>query len=153
MNPKPMHGVIKQLEDSNHVDYLYRVALKAILITPEGKVLLVKESRRDWWDFPGGGIDHGESIKEGLARELFEEVSYTGEFEYEPVHVSEPHVLSELGITQIRLTFLVKPENFNVAPGEDGDEIMFIDPSEFKDSAIDTERNIYEYSQLALARV
>ena len=52
----------------------------------------------------------------------------------------------------MRLTFLV--ENYdsnNFAPGDDGDEILFVNPIRFKDSDVITEQKIYEYSQLALA--
>lgn len=148
-----MHGIITHSDGLRPDDHLYRVALKAIIFNENNEVLLVKETKRDWWDFPGGGIDHGESIKQGLGRELNEEVSYEGNFDFEPVHVSEPHILPHLEITQIRITFLVIPTNFNFKPGVDGDEIQFVDPNTFKDSEIDSEQKIYKYSQLAFSRL
>ena len=54
-------------------DCLYRVATKAMIVHGN-KVLLVKEIPDTWWDFPGGGIDHGESVEDGLVRELQEEL-------------------------------------------------------------------------------
>lgn len=54
-------------------DCLYRVATKAIIVHDD-KVLLVKEIPDTWWDFPGGGIDHGETVEDGLVRELQEEI-------------------------------------------------------------------------------
>ena len=148
-----MNGVLTYPNNSRTNDYLFRVALKAVVINDKGEVLVVKERGRDWWDIPGGGLDHGESIKEGLARELLEEVGYTGDFEFEPITVSEPHVIPELDIIQVRIMFLVKPSNSNFQPGIDGDELMFIDPEEFKNSALRNELQIYDYSQLALARL
>ena len=59
-----------------------RVSLKAVVVNPKGEVLIVKEAGRDWWDITGGGLDHGETIKGALTRELFEEVGYKGDFEY-----------------------------------------------------------------------
>lgn len=134
-------------------DYLFRVALKAVVINNENKILLVKETGRDWWDIPGGGLDHGESIKEGLARELLEEVGYEGDFEFEPLQVSEPQLLAGRNILQTRITFLVRPDNFDFRAGDDGDEVIFFDPDEFKDSDLRTEQEIYKYSQLAFARL
>lgn len=54
-------------------DCLYRVATKAMIVH-DNKVLLVKEVPDIWWDFPGGGIDHGEKVEEALLRELGEEL-------------------------------------------------------------------------------
>jgi len=152
MDDTTMNGVIAY-DDSRHDDYLFRISVKAIVVNGDGRILVVKETGRDWWDFPGGGLDHGESIKEALSRELYEEVGFKGDIvEYEPIHVSEPHILHEFNMYQMRLTFLVKTSNLNFEPGIDGDEVMFADPNDFKNSTSRTDRNLYEYSQLALMR-
>lgn len=54
-------------------DCLYRVAIR-VVITQSDKVLLVKELPEGWWAFPGGGIDHGETVESSLAREVEEEL-------------------------------------------------------------------------------
>lgn len=54
-------------------DCLYRVAVR-VLIVQENKVLLVKEASDAWWAFPGGGVDHGETVESSLAREVQEEL-------------------------------------------------------------------------------
>jgi 8-oxo-dGTP pyrophosphatase MutT (NUDIX family) len=53
-------------------DCLYRVAAR-VLVIQDDTVLLVKE-HEDWWAFPGGGIDHGETIETTLRREMEEEL-------------------------------------------------------------------------------
>jgi 8-oxo-dGTP pyrophosphatase MutT (NUDIX family) len=53
-------------------DCLYRVAIRALIIQSD-KVLLVQEAEH-WWAFPGGGVDHGETIEATLMRELEEEL-------------------------------------------------------------------------------
>lgn len=81
-----------------------------------------------------------------------EEVSLTGDFTYTTILAEDPRYLSSHNLYQMRLTFLV--ENYdsnNFAPGDDGDEILFVNPIRFKDSDVITEQKIYEYSQLALA--
>lgn len=54
-------------------DCLYRVATKAIVVHGD-KVLLVKEIPELWWGFPGGGVDHNETLETSLIRELVEEL-------------------------------------------------------------------------------
>jgi len=55
-------------------DSLYRVAVRALIVS-NSRVLAVKESDGDdWWAIPGGGVDYGESLKDCLLREITEEV-------------------------------------------------------------------------------
>ncbi len=51
---------------------LFRVSAK-LLIVQDDKLLVVHE-QQGWFGLPGGGVDHGESIIEGLAREISEEL-------------------------------------------------------------------------------
>lgn len=150
-NIKGAHGVVVN-ENSNRRDYLIRVSLKAVILDKEGRVLVVKERGRDWWDIPGGGLDHGETIKEALARELREEVSLRGDFEYETILAEDPRYLKDNNLYQMRITFLVKPAEMFFEPGDDGDEIKFIDPFVYEGSELITERKIFEYAQLAKRR-
>src|SRR5580698_9323232 len=46
----------------------------AIFHDADGKVLLVKPSYRDTWQFPGGGLEHGEYPFQAAAREVSEEI-------------------------------------------------------------------------------
>ncbi|MFZ2545239.1 MAG: NUDIX hydrolase [Candidatus Saccharimonadales bacterium] len=142
------HGVIDQHHLNRKRDYLYRISIKGLIVNEKGEVLVVKETGRSWWDLPGGGMDHGEDIKAAIARELQEEVSLTGDFSYKVIDVDEPSFLEHANVWQIRLVFHIKPTNMDFEPGEDADEIMFIDPASLKDSAISAEHKVYEYSSL-----
>ncbi len=142
-----MHGVINTGEDGRRTDYLYRISLKALIRNEKGEVLVVKETGRDWWDLPGGGLDHGESFEQGLARELNEEVSLSGDFSLRIVDADQPKYVDEHDFYQIRLIFEVMPEEMNFSAGIDGDEVAFIDPHVFEDSQKKTERSIWRYCQ------
>lgn len=146
-----IHGAIVH-ENSNRKDSLIRVSLKAVILDDEGRTLVVKERDRDWWDIPGGGLDHGETIKEALARELREEVSLGGDFEYEVLLAEDPRYLETLNLYQMRITFLVKPANMEFKVGDDGDEIQFVDADTYENSDLWTERQIAMFSRLAKAR-
>ena len=127
----------------NKADYLFRISLKCLIRNEKGEVLVVKENGRDWWDLPGGGMDHGENVKTALAREMKEEVSLTGEFSYHIVHVDEPTHFDSRDIWQIRLVFEVIPENLVFEVGEDGDEVMFSSIDTFKDSDKPAEQRLH----------
>lgn len=58
-------------------DSLYRVAVRALIVS-NSKMLAVKEvDGGDWWAIPGGGVVYGESLKECLLREINEEIGVT----------------------------------------------------------------------------
>lgn len=142
-----MHGVINTGEEGRRTDFLYRISLKALIRNDKGEVLVVKETGRDWWDLPGGGLDHGERFEEGLARELKEEVKLTSGFTWRILDVDQPSYLEEYAFYQIRLVFEVIPQQTAFSVGDDGDEIAFMDPQVFKTSQKKAERRIREYSQ------
>ncbi|MDC0449139.1 NUDIX domain-containing protein [bacterium] len=51
----------------------FRINVRAI-IPHNGKLLLAKNKNLPgYWCLPGGGLDEGEELKEGLSREVFEE--------------------------------------------------------------------------------
>jgi len=58
-----------------------REAARAILITPDAQILLIKvrnpDSGERFWVAPGGGLAPGEEVEAGLRRELREEVGLT----------------------------------------------------------------------------
>lgn len=143
-----VHGAIVH-ENSGRKDSLIRVTLKAVILDDRGRILVVKERGRDWWDIPGGGIDHGETIEQALKRELYEEVSFQGDFDFEVLLAEDPHYLENLSLYQMRITFLVKPNSMVFEKGDDGDEVQFVDAGIYKKSDLWTERQIFKFSTLA----
>jgi len=148
VNINNVHGAIVHA-DSGRKDSLIRVSLKAVILDERGRTLVVKESGRDWWDIPGGGIEHGETLKEALARELYEEVSLEGDFEYETLLAEDPRYIEAHNLYQMRITFLVKPHSMVFGKGSDSDEVQFIDADVYEKSDVWTERQIFKFSTLA----
>lgn len=125
------HGGIHNDESS---DYLYRLSLKAVIRNDRGEVLAVKESGRDWWGLPGGGIDHGETITEGLRRELFEEIGLTGDFTSKIISFAETATpVERINVLQHRLVFEVLTNQTVFEAGEDADEVQFVSPTELRE--------------------
>lgn len=147
-----INGVIEYGDTERKTDYLYRVSMKGLVLNNEGQVLVVKESGRSGWDLPGGGMDHGETMKQALAREMKEEVSLEGDFNFRIIAVEDPGLIESSSILQIRLIFQIIPENMNFKPGVDADEARFIDHELLRDSNNFAESKVYEYVQLAVVR-
>jgi mutator protein MutT len=58
--------------------FIGRVALKAIIMSPRGRVLVCRNVRdADLWDLPGGTLNVGEEPESALLREIREELSLT----------------------------------------------------------------------------
>lgn len=140
-----VNGVINH-DTARKTDFLYRVSLKALIRDDGGRVLVVREKRTTWWDLPGGGIDHGESVAAALAREINEEVGYEGEFTYKIIAIDEkPDFVDVANSWQIRLIFELFPANMNFTLGNDAEEIMFVNPDMFIGSDWPAEQRIAEY--------
>jgi 8-oxo-dGTP pyrophosphatase MutT (NUDIX family) len=95
-----------------------RHAVRAILLTPEYEVLLVRIHAPDsydkfWWITPGGGIEPGESQADALRRELREELSL-GDFVIGPLVWRRRHTFDWVGrrICQIEQYHVVRVERF-----------------------------------------
>jgi 8-oxo-dGTP pyrophosphatase MutT (NUDIX family) len=143
------HGIIEHQEPSSRrTDYLFRISLKCLIQDSEGRVLVVKETGRDWWDLPGGGMDHGETLQAAIAREMKEEVNLRGDFTFKILAVEEPKLLDPHGFWQLRLIFAIELSQLDFSPGDDSDEIAFMNPKSFENSTVRTERLIFVYSQM-----
>lgn len=147
MSPTAPHGVIDHLATNRRTDYLFRVSIKCLIRNDRGEVLVVKESGRDWWDLPGGGMDHGEDVEGAIAREMGEEVCLRGNFSFRVIAVESPSFLKHVNIWQLRIVFEVSPDNMMFEAGEDGDEVAFIDAASLEASGYWAERKVYEYAQ------
>lgn len=146
------HGIVEHSDSPRPTDYLFRVSLKCVVFNAFGEVLAVKERGRDWWDLPGGGMDHGETITGAIARELREEVSLEGAFAFEIITAEDPVLLTEHGFWQLRLVVSVTPKSYTISPGIDADEVQFVDPKTFKNAKRKTEAAIYTYARLATSK-
>ena len=73
---------------TSEVPLVHRQAVRALILTADHEVLLCRihtpGGGPSFWIAPGGGLEPGETVDEGLRRELLEELGLT-EFEAGPV--------------------------------------------------------------------
>ena len=95
----------------------HRQAVRAILLTPEHEVLLMRIRPPDvtapFWICPGGGMEPGEDLLPALKRELEEEIGLAG-FEPGPLLWRRQHTFHWAGrrICQREQYHLVRVEKF-----------------------------------------
>jgi ADP-ribose pyrophosphatase len=96
--------------------------VNVIPLTPDGKVILVKQYRFGTKDFsleiPGGMLDEGDSPAGAAARELLEETGYGGE---EPVLLGWVHPNPALHTNRC-YTYLIKNVSSRTSPRQDSTE-------------------------------
>jgi 8-oxo-dGTP pyrophosphatase MutT (NUDIX family) len=102
------------------------VAQKA-LIQKEGKVLISLDKTQPNWDIPGGRIHVGENPKEGLARELKEELGVE-------VAVGEPFYTDFVGPSRFLVVYhatLKNPEEQFTPAADEIAEVRWVGKDEY----------------------
>lgn len=130
---------------SKYPNTFYRVSLKAIIRNEQGEVLCVKEDGSPAWSLPGGGIDHGESDRQALAREIYEEVAIEAPFRSHPIGIEQMWLESRQAYLMWIVYKLEFDGDYSWGVGQDGDAAEFVDPKLFKDSAHRAERLVYKW--------
>lgn len=96
--------------------------VNVIPLTPDGKVILVKQYRMGTKDFsleiPGGMLDAGDHPAGAAARELLEETGYAGE---EPILLGIVHPNPAMQTNRC-YTYLIKNVVFKTPPQQDSTE-------------------------------
>ncbi|WP_254273465.1 NUDIX hydrolase [Haloarcula marina] len=66
------------------------VSLRGAICAPDGRVLTIRRASDGGWELPGGRINDGEAVVEGLEREILEETGLTVQV-HQPVHAVTWH--------------------------------------------------------------
>ncbi len=145
LNTDILQNMNHQIEErpQSYPDAFYRVTAKAIIKDGRGYVLAVWDPD-GFWNIPGGGIDHGDSVREALARELDEELGYSGDFTMNYLDTLT-YYSSRLDYHCLHLFFDVTLANYQDTVGVDAAKAEFIDPTQFATSDKVAHQFIYKY--------
>jgi 8-oxo-dGTP diphosphatase len=60
----------------------FRIGVFALIFDEDQRVLLARRRDIDWWNLPGGGVEHGETVEQAVRREVREETGLEVEVNY-----------------------------------------------------------------------
>lgn len=132
----------------------YRVALKAVILDNQNRMLVVK-SHKGFYEIPGGGWEHGEAIAQALERELQEETQLDIE-----VDTSRPLCIwqaysSEWGYQAMRIVYRAKLRDpaQQPVPSDGMTEIRFADKDELMQLYFpDTDEPIKQFADIIFTK-
>ncbi len=116
--------------------FIGKVTLKA-LITQNGKVLITRDARDpDIWELPGGRMNVGETLEQGLKREIKEELGV--EIVPQKIIFTEPFKQTSTGESTLLIAYEVQLDKNTAFVFSDKEiaEIKWINADEIKNQKI-----------------
>ena len=117
----------------------FRIGVFAI-VERDGRYLLAHRTDIDWWNLVGGGLEYGETVEQGLAREVQEEVGSTIEI------VRLVGLYSKPCKREIVLTFLCRltPESPEPTTSPEASQVGWFTPDILPDNVLPKHRQRLE---------
>lgn len=81
--------IIRDGQEWEIPDAFYRISIKVLIKNNANELLVVQDTTNNTWEIPGGGLDHGETIKQTAKREIQEELGIELlKFDEEPLAIT-----------------------------------------------------------------
>ena len=117
-----------------------------MIVDPQGRVLLVRQTYMKGWRLPGGGIGRGEPVEAGIRREMKEEVGLHGG----EIRLFGLYSRKVWWITHITALYLIKGAAIDFRSNLEVREILWVRPeAPPPDTAPATLRRLAELAQNA----
>lgn len=110
-----------------------KIVPKSLIIGNQGKYLILRRSQNDQrfsgeWDFAGGKLENGESIEEGLAREITEETGLV--VANNMLRFVRCHYFKEQKSNYISMIYISSTDSDNVTLSHEHDSYKWVERSE-----------------------
>ncbi|MEZ4194846.1 MAG: NUDIX hydrolase [Candidatus Paceibacterota bacterium] len=111
----------------------YRVSVKALVLNKTKDKFLVCKESSGYWEIPGGGLDWGETHKEGLSREIEEEMGLKVKSLAEnPCYFLTGEQSQNPGVRFANIVYECELEHLDFKPSDECMEITFVDAEDIK---------------------
>lgn len=97
----------------------HSVSVAAVVVDDDGRVLVIKRRDNGAWQLPGGVLELGETIHDGLRREVREETGV----EVEPVRLTGVYKNMTLGV--VALVFRARPVAGTPGPTDEAADVAW----------------------------
>jgi ADP-ribose pyrophosphatase YjhB (NUDIX family) len=111
----------------------FRIGVYA-LIFQGSEILLALRRDIEWWNLPGGGLEIGETVEEGVSREVREETGLEVEVEHLIGVYSKPQK------QEVVLTFQCRVTGGTLTPTEESRECRYFAPSAMPENTLPKHR-------------
>lgn len=111
-----------EVVDASGSSRQFRIAVYALIFNPEHEILLALRRDIDWWNLPGGGLELGETVEEGVCREVREETGLEVEVDHLVGVYSKPQK------QEIVLTFLCRTLGGTLTTTDESRECRYFAP-------------------------
>ncbi|MBU0635217.1 MAG: NUDIX hydrolase [Candidatus Omnitrophica bacterium] len=112
-----------------------RVSQKAVIFREDGKILTMRRtkmapSRPLHWDLPGGDLDFGENVRDGILREIKEEAG----LEVQDLALLDViSAINDRGKFWVTIGYTAKAKTTKVILSNEHDDFRWIMPDEFQE--------------------
>jgi 8-oxo-dGTP diphosphatase len=118
------------------------IGVGAVVVDDRGRVLLVKrgsEPMKGHWSLPGGLLELGESLKEGVKREIFEETGLFVQPEaivevVDRIYRNSEHNDSRIQYHYVVLDYWCQVVGGELKPSSDASEVAWLSRAEWTDT-------------------
>ena len=147
--------ILKIFNDENvaeeeAINFRRRKAVRGVIMDNEGKVAIIHAKNNNYYELPGGGVEEGESLEQGLMRECLEEAGCRIEIVRELGKTIE--MRKRANLVNESFGYLVKVDGEKghpkLTPDEIGEgmEVLWLFPDEAQESLekSDTSKDLYD---------